>query len=276
MRGLGAQVIELGRSAHFIPVDTEAVDPEVARQIKDWVRSEALDAVASSDGDSDRPLLADEQGNIIPGDLLGQICAQYLQAEQIVTPISSNSGVLQKGARVTRTKIGSPFVIAAMEEAGGKVVGYEANGGFLLGFDADTGQGVLAALPTRDCVLPIVLPLIAAGTGPLSDRVLAEPKVVTLSARLQEIPTEHSAAFLQRLTLSPAERQAFLDPLGVAEAGLDLTDGLRILLQGGGVLHLRPSGNAPEFRVYVEGASRALAEELQNATLQAIAARLIA
>ena len=58
-----------------------------------------------------------------------QIAAQALGAETVVTPVSSNSGVMQKGfARVIRTRIGSPFVIAALEAAGGRVVGYEARG----------------------------------------------------------------------------------------------------------------------------------------------------
>ena len=158
LRGLGAEAVEFGRSETFIPVDTEAVVPEVARQIAAWVQENRLDALISTDGDSDRPLLADETGRILPGDILGQIAAQALGAETVVTPVSSNSGVMQKGfARVIRTKIGSPFVIAAMEAAGGRVVGYEANGGFLLGFDAALPGGVITALPTRDFMLPILM-----------------------------------------------------------------------------------------------------------------------
>ena len=67
-------------------------------------------------------------------------------ARVVVTPVSSNTGVEAGGRfdRVIRTRIGSPFVIAAMEAAGGDVVGYEANGGFLLGFAA---QGPAGPLP---------------------------------------------------------------------------------------------------------------------------------
>ena len=82
--------------------------------------------------------------SVIAGDVLGQITAAILQAEVVVTPVSSNTGVEASGrfAEVIRTQIGSPFVIAGMEQAGGeKVVGYEANGGFLLGFAADLPAG---------------------------------------------------------------------------------------------------------------------------------------
>ncbi len=276
LRGLGAGVQDFGRSDVFIPVDTEAVDPEAARQIAAWVRDNALDALVSTDGDSDRPLLADETGRIVPGDILGQITATALAAQVVVTPVSSNSGVLQKGfARVIRTRIGSPFVIHAMEAAGGRVVGYEANGGFLLGFDAAGPVGPIRALPTRDCMLPLVMVLLAAKDGPVSALVAAEPPVVTLSDRLQEIGPELSQPFLAGLTEDPARRAAFLAGIGETGLGIDLTDGLRISLEGGRILHLRPSGNAPEFRLYVEAQGADAAHDLMARGLDALRRALV-
>ncbi len=268
LTGLGAEVIELGRSTTFIPVDTEAVDPDVRLKIRDWVAEHKLDALVSTDGDSDRPLLADEQGAIVPGDILGQITAEALGAEVVVTPVSSNSGVMQKGfARVIRTRIGSPYVIAGMEAAKGRVVGYEANGGFLLGFAA----AGFAPLPTRDCVLPLVMALIAAKDAPLSARVAQEPPVVTLADRLQDIAQERSAPFIAALGDSAAARAAFLEALGGQEAECDLTDGVRMTLTDGRVVHVRPSGNAPELRLYVEAKARLEAESLLTAGLTHLA-----
>jgi len=51
--GLGAKVVELGRSEIFIPVDTEAVDPAIRAQLKVWAKDYALDAIVSTDGDGD-------------------------------------------------------------------------------------------------------------------------------------------------------------------------------------------------------------------------------
>lgn len=279
LSGLGAEVVEFGRSAIFIPVDTEAVEDEAARRIAGWAREAGLDALVSADGDADRPLLADEAGRLVPGDLLGQISAQALGAQIVVTPVSSNSGVLRKGfAQVARTKIGSPYVIAAMEAAeGGRVVGYEANGGFLLGFDAQgPAGGRLSALPTRDAVLPLLLTLIAARGGPVSARIRAEPPVFTRSGRLQEIPVEISQPFLAELTANPAARAEFLKALGGEEAAVDLTDGLRIALKDGRSAHLRPSGNAPEFRFYVEAATPEAAQDLMVKGLARLQAALAA
>ncbi|MQQ09559.1 phosphomannomutase [Epibacterium sp. SM1979] len=272
---LGAFVLELGRSRVFIPVDTEAVDAETRAQVATWVQEHELDALVSTDGDSDRPLLVDERGQIVPGDVMGQITSQALGAEVVVTPISSNSGVSEKDfGQVTLTRIGSPYVIAGMEAASGKVVGYEANGGYLLGFEAEGPTGSLAPLKTRDCVLPLLMALIAAGDAPLSARVAQEPAVVTLADRLQEIPQEASQPFVATLAQDHTARAAFLSALDVEEAGLDLTDGVRMRLTGGGVVHIRPSGNAPELRLYVEAADPTRAASLLAAGLLELKSRL--
>ncbi len=272
LTALGAEVIELGRATEFIPVDTEAVDADTRAQIRGWVTHHGLDALVSMDGDSDRPLLADETGAVIPGDILGQITAEALGADVVVTPISSNSGVTQKDFRaVTRTRIGSPFVIAAMAEATGAVVGYEANGGFLLGFTAQGPAGPLAPLLTRDCVLPLLVGLTAAGDSTLSARVEAEPPVTTLSDRLQNVPAGKSAALITALSSTAAARDAFLAPLGQACAALDLTDGVRMSLESGGTLHVRPSGNAPELRLYIEATDPEAAQDLMTEALDHLA-----
>ena len=268
LSNLGAVVIEVGRSDVFIPVDTEAVGQTTRVQIREWVKTHKLDALVSTDGDSDRPLLADEAGTIVPGDIMGQITADALGAEVVVTPVSSNSGVTLKGFEaVIRTRIGSPFVIAGMEAASGAVVGYEANGGFLLGFEACGPVGPIAPLMTRDCTLPLLAVLYAAMDSSVAARVAKEPPVVTLSDRLQEVPQEKSQLLIARLLEDAAARTAFLTPLGKTEVALDLTDGLRMILKDGAVVHIRSSGNAPELRVYVETQDLSSAQELLGEVL---------
>ncbi|WP_295315563.1 phosphomannomutase [Roseobacter sp.] len=274
LRGLGAEVVELGRSESFIPVDTEAVAPDVRDMIRNWSTEHALDALVSSDGDADRPLLADETGAIVPGDILGQIVAEALRAETVVTPVSSNSGVSRKGfGKVIRTKIGSPYVIAAMQEVTDKVAGYEANGGFLLGYTAEGRAGPIAPLMTRDCVLPLVTGLIAARGGTLSQRVAQEPPVTAVADRLQDVPQAFSASFVDALAGQETARAEFLRSLGAREAALDLTDGVRITLTDGCVVHVRPSGNAPELRLYVEAENSTAAQKLLESGLAEISRR---
>ena len=272
LQDMGAQAVSLGRSETFVPVDTEAVSPVARADLAAW--APGLDAIISTDGDGDRPLLADGAGRVIPGDILGQITAARLGAETVVTPVSSNTGAEASGrfGRVIRTKIGSPFVIAAMQDAGGRVVGYEANGGFLLGFEAAGPAGPLPALMTRDSLLPLVTVLQAARqAGGLAALMAAEPARFTAADRLEETPPEVTGPLLAALTADPAP---LLSPLSETEAARDTTDGLRLTLASGRILHLRPSGNAPEFRIYAEAETAEAAARLLEQARDRLSARI--
>lgn len=252
LRGLGANVTELGRSDVFIPVDTEAVPEDVRAQLRGW--APGLDAIVSMDGDGDRPLLTDAVGAVVPGDVLGQITATLLGARCVVTPISSNTAVSLLGfEKVISTRIGSPFVIAGMAGQG-DCVGYEANGGFLLGFAAHG----LAPLMTRDSLLPIIATLVASKRQGVAGLVASQPARFTAADRLQEIPTDVSAALVARIDSDPG---LLLDQLGLTLDHIDRTDGVRMICEGA-IVHLRPSGNAPELRFYVEAESRARCQNL--------------
>ncbi len=259
VQALGGAAVPLAWSDTFIPVDTEAVDPETRAQLAGWCKEHNLDALISTDGDADRPMVADAAGKIVAGDVLGPLTARLIGATQICTPVSSNTMVdeLPEFDEVVRTRIGSPFVIAAMEmDRALNVVGYEANGGFLLGYTADGPAGSLAPLMTRDCLLPILAPLYMArkaGCG-LAELVAELPSRFTATDRLTGIAVDVSGAFLSNLCANEIARTAFFTDMP-AEKNVDLTDGLRVTFQGGDIVHLRPSGNAPEFRCYAESSS---------------------
>lgn len=277
LTGLGAEVVALGRSDRFIPVDTEALRPEDVALARRWAAEHRLDAIASTDGDSDRPLLADARGEWLRGDILGLLCAKALGAQTVATPVSSNTALEKSGAfgRVVRTRIGSPYVIAAMQAAaGGVICGFEANGGFLLGSDVLLGAGRLAALPTRDAVLPIVA-VLAASKGRGIAALCAElPPRVTYSDRLKDFPTADSRAILAYL--SAGERKARIEAaFGGTLAGVDETDGLRMTFADGAIIHLRPSGNAPELRCYTEAGDEAGARALNARALHIVADDLL-
>jgi phosphomannomutase len=274
LSGLGATVVDLGRSATFVPVDTEAVAPDVRASLHAWA-GQGLDAIVSTDGDGDRPLVTDATGTVIVGDVLGQITGASLGADIAVTPVSSNTGAEDRFDRVIRTRIGSPYVIAGMESTTGRVVGYEANGGFLLGFAAAGPAGPLPPLMTRDAVLPIVAPLAAGkAAGGLAALVAQEPARFTAADRLQEVPTEKSQALVAKFDTDPGERAAFLAAFDGVEAAVDRTDGLRMTLTDGRIVHLRPSGNAPELRLYAEAETADAAQKVLVTGLDALRSAL--
>jgi len=278
LSALGAEVIGLERTDTFVPIDTEAVSDADRRRGLAWSVEFNLQAIISTDGDGDRPLIADETGNWLRGDIVGLLCAKFLGAHTVVTPVSCNTAIEASGLfqRVIRTRIGSPFVIAGMEQAtvdgSPSIAGFEANGGFLAGKGLRVDQHALEALPTRDAVLPALAILAMASQQQVNiSALLADlPQRFTASDRIQDFPVANSRALLDRLQSDvTAYRGIWGTELGELTSR-DLTDGLRLSFENGEIVHLRPSGNAPELRCYAEAASMQRAEALVKSSLKRI------
>jgi len=101
--------------------------------------------------------------------------------------------------------------------------------------------------------------------------VAAEPSRVTAAGLVRDTPTDRGRALVDRLSADAGARAAFLAACEAgAEAAVDRTDGLRVTLAEGRILHLRPSGNAPEMRLYTEAETPAAAQALLEAGLAAL------
>jgi phosphomannomutase len=221
---LGAEVIAAGRSDTFVPIDTENIDAAQLAVIQALADQAAaghgrLDAVVSTDGDSDRPLILGVdpdtgRARFFGGDLVGMIVAEYLGADAVVVPVSCNDAI-DRGSLAAiaepRTRIGSPYVIAGLEKArrtGRRAVcGWEANGGFLTGSDIARRGKVLAALPTRDALLPILCVLLAAREKGLSLAGLFArlPRRFSRAALLTRFPRATGLEIVRRF--SPADER---------------------------------------------------------------------
>jgi phosphomannomutase len=273
LQQLGAEVIAAGRSETFVPIDTENMDDDQLAAIQKLVdEAGAVDAVVSTDGDSDRPLvLGIEAGRakFFGGDLVGIIVAEFLGADAVVVPVSCNDAIDRsnlKSALEPKTKIGSPFVIAGMEQARAKgcklVCGWEANGGFLLGSDIRRAGKTLRALPTRDAMLPILAVLFAASEKnvPVTELFARLPRRFSKAALLKDFPRATGLRIVEQF--ADAERLApFFCGFGPIEK-IGLTDGVRICFSSGEVAHVRPSGNADEMRIYAVADTQARADEI--------------
>jgi phosphomannomutase len=329
LRELGAEVITAGRSETFIPIDTENITEDQLDDLEEFaVAAETsgrpLHAIVSTDGDSDRPLVtavrpASEVNagarrvRFLPGDLLGVVVAEYLRADAAAVPISANDAVerrmRERKVFLEKTKIGSPFVIAALDDlrASGnaqRIVGWEANGGFLTFSDIGLGAGTLAALPTRDSTLPILANLFAAAEQSMSLSTLWDrlPARFGRAGLLDNFPVAVSQAILDNLipagdaievefdgaepvvvrsragvTATPvtvsstkdwqhckATLTRFFTPVfGFDDiARINVLDGLRIYFRNGDIAHIRPSGNAPQLRLYANSDSQARADQI--------------
>lgn len=272
---LGAEVISLERSDDFVPIDTEAVSEEDKAKAKTWSKEYGLDFIFSTDGDGDRPLVADENGEWLRGDILGVLCAQEMQMQALAVPVSCNTVIetIPQFTKVSRTKIGSPYVIAEFSELAHQyqaISGFEANGGYLLGSDVEINGKMLKALPTRDAVLPFIMLLSAAKNSGIAALVEALPARYTHSDRIQNFATAKSLSLVEMGKSNPDELVAQVGFNDASVESVDVTDGLRLTLSNQTIFHLRPSGNAPELRCYAEASSFEQAQGIVEQVLSRI------
>jgi phosphomannomutase len=332
---LGAAVITAARSDRFIPIDTENITGEQLDDLETMIAGadgdgQPFDAILSTDGDSDRPLVVavlpaakvppgGRRVRFLPGDLLGIVTAEYLGADAAAVPVSANDAVErrmhERGVLLHKTKIGSPYVVAALDEIRltGKrrrVVGWEANGGFLTGSDIVLAAGTLSALPTRDSTLPILANLVAAAERKTSLAELWDllPARFGCAGLLDQFPVAASQAILAKLIPLGGLIEVEFDPAGDvfdrSAAGntaaplassmardwqqakitlkrfftpargfddiarINVLDGVRIYFRNGDVAHVRPSGNAPQLRLYANSDFQARAEEIRELALR--------
>ena len=335
LRELGADVITAGRSDSFIPIDTENITAEQLDHLEQLIVGSQTDgqpihAIVSTDGDSDRPLVvavlpaAKVQRGVrrvrfLPGDLLGIVTAEYLRADAAVVPVSANDAVerrmRERGTLLTKTKIGSPYVVAALDEIrraaeSERIVGWEANGGFLTASDISLGAGTLSALPTRDSTLPVLANLFAAAERKIGLADLWEllPARFGCAGLLDNFPVASSRAILNNLIPSSELMEVEFDAAGgvfdrsvtaSAPASLaastakdwqltkailnrfftpgdgfddiaciNVLDGVRVYFRNGDVAHVRPSGNAPQLRIYANSDSQARADQIVELALR--------
>lgn len=305
LSALGAEVLPRGRSDVFVAVDTEDVTVEDEQRYANMVQADAADALLSTDGDGDRPLIVDEQGRFHRGDVVGAITSEFLGADFAAIPVSTSDAVdlhFKSGLVLKKTRIGSPYVIDAMTDAIKEhrgVVGWEANGGFLTATSFSLGSGALSALPTRDAMLPILSVLLAAAQKkqPVSALFAALPARATRAGLLDDFPRAKSLKMIERLTpdsklesiefqgstamlvhkdgaqtsADAASFQAMRETVekyfdGMLQLGkllkLNYVDGIRMTFDSGDIAHLRPSGNAPQLRLYTVASTQARADEI--------------
>jgi phosphomannomutase len=310
LSAIGADVVVAGRSDAFVALDTENVVGGQLAVLEALAIAAERDgprphAIVSTDGDSDRPLVAAvvpvaEAGpagrrvRFLAGDLLGIVVAELLSARAVAVPISANDAVerrmRERGVLLRKTKIGSPYVIAAIdamkrEGRDAPIVGWEANGGFLTGSDVALGGATLAALPTRDSTLPILANLFAAAReGTALTQIWGRlPARFGQSGLLDEVPVAVTHALMARL-VPPGEvaevdfagrvppvwndlrallARVFVPALGFDDiVRINVVDGVRVTFKSGDVAHVRPSGNAPQLRIYANSNSQARADRI--------------
>lgn len=206
------------------------------------VLAEGADIGIAHDGDADRCLAVDAQGNLIDGDQILAVLALAmlergkLHDKTVVATVMSNLGFIQalegKGLTVLQTAVGDRYVLEAMAE-GGFTLGGEQSGHVIMSEFATTGDGVLTGLT-------IAAKMAASGKS-IAELASVMKKLPQI---LINVPNVDRGAVNTNEELQAA----------VAAASARLGDGGRVLL--------RPSGTEPLVRVMVEAQTQAEADEV--------------
>ena len=227
---LGAEVQAIGSDPNGTNINAGCGATDLAL-LQAVVRDTGFDLGVAFDGDGDRMLAVDADGNPVDGDQILAALALDLGVDLVAVTVMTNLGfhrlMGQRGIRVVTTDVGDRYVLQALREAGG-VLGGEQSGHIIYLRDHVTGDGLAAAL------------LLCAA---LKSRTLRE----TVSV-LQRYPQVQENVRVARKELTPAILEE------VDRLNAELADGGRVLV--------RPSGTEPVVRVLAEAENRAYAGDL--------------
>ncbi len=248
---LGAEVAMLNQSPDGVNVNRDCGSTHMEGLIE-YVKNHELDAGVAFDGDADRCLMVDENGDFVDGDFIMAICALDMKSRgklnrnTVVGTIMTNMGFQkfceENGMRFEATKVGDRYVLEQMRMEGYSFGG-EQSGHVIFRDFATTGDGQLTA-----CQL---LSLLHRRQGKLS----------SLATAMQRYPQT-----LVNIQVSPEGKLAFYTDQRVRGAIEKVTRELG----GEGRIIVRPSGTEPLLRVMVEGRDEAQIEALAQEVAQVI------
>lgn len=250
---VGAEVIGINVNPDGLNINENAGSTHLGGLQKAVVEHEA-DAGFAMDGDADRCLAVDAQGNVIDGDQIMAILALALKSQgklhgdTLVATIMSNLGLKlamkENGIKIDQTKVGDRYVLESMQ-ANGFTLGGEQSGHVIISEYANTGDGVLTALHVAEAM------------------VRQGKSLATLAGVMEKLP--------QTLVNVPNvdKLRASLDPeitQAVTAANQELGESGRVVL--------RPSGTEPLVRVMVEALTQQKADEVAQRLADLVAQRL--
>ena len=227
---LGAQVTAIGDEPDGTNINVGCGATDL-RALQRTVTELGLDLGVAFDGDGDRMLAVDGNGDVVDGDQIVAVLALDRKVDVVAVTVMANMGLhrlmAENGVRVVTTDVGDRYVLEALRREGGILGGEQS--GHLIWLDGHvTGDGLVAAL------------LLCSA---LHGRPLAE-----VASVMPRFPQAKENVFVANLHLSPAIEEE------VARLNAELGDRGRVLV--------RPSGTEPVVRVLAEAESGPEAESL--------------
>ena len=237
---LGAKTYVINNEPNGVNINTNCGSTHI-EVLQAFVKEKKLDVGFAYDGDADRCIAVDENGNVVDGDRIMYVCGKYLMEQgrladhTIVTTIMSNLGLYKAcdkiGMKYEQTAVGDKYVYENMLQ-NGYVLGGEQSGHIIFSKHARTGDGILTSLMVMEAILEKKQSL-----GTLADEVKIFPQLLK-NVRVKDKRTALDNEAVQKAIEQTAE-----------ELGSD------------GRILVRESGTEPVIRVMVEAASDEICEK---------------
>jgi len=249
-----AEVITIGANPNGVNINEHCGSTHPER-LQEEVLKQQADLGLCFDGDADRCIAVDDQGEIVDGDYIMAICARALKAKgklnnnTIVTTVMANLGFFKAmeeyGINTTKTAVGDRYVVEEMVR-GGYNLGGEQSGHIIFLDHNTTGDGLLTGLQ--------LLNIIKESEKPLSE---LKQMMVKYPQLLVNVPV--------------ADKTKLKDNQAIEQAIHDVEE----LLAGNGRVLVRPSGTEPIVRVMAEGPDEGELQILVNRIVDVVKQELV-
>ncbi|MDR3782475.1 MAG: phosphoglucosamine mutase [Candidatus Nitrosotalea sp.] len=254
-RDLGCEVVLINEKIDgTFPGRGSEPTPQNLDKLSSMVNKSKANFGIAFDGDGDRSIFCDEKGKILTGDRSALLLSKYLLEKypqsKIITSVNSTY-VIEKiasnsGSKVLRTKVGSVEVSRKMIQENA-LIGFEENGGFMYGTHNQVRDGSMT--------MAILIDLLANSTNSLSQEMDALPPSFTTKGKIE------------------CSKDDFKKILGILKAEpykKDLTDGIKLFLDGSSWVMVRLSGTEPIARIYAESSSQSRLDDIFAKYLQKV------
>jgi len=233
---LGAQVIVRNFEPNGCNINLNCGSTNIEK-LQEYARYANIDVAFAYDGDADRVLALDENGQIVDGDKILCICGldmknrNILNKNTIVTTVMSNLGLTEfakmYGLDIVKTKVGDRYVLESMLE-NNYVLGGEQSGHIIFSQYSTTGDGILTSL-----ILTDILTRSNKKMSELADIIKVFPQVL-INVKVSDYLKDNYMN-LPKISLAISETES------------------EILDKDAGKILIRPSGTEPLIRIMIEG-----------------------
>ena len=250
---IGFKVFPLFCQAHpYFPNRPSEPTPEALKTLSQKVREKKADFGVAFDGDGDRAVLIDNEGNYLGGNEIGIILAKYLLKEEkknkkIVKTVACSMALEDElrglGAKIIETAVGHTFVLKALKKEGA-IFGFEESGHFVIPEYFSFDDGLVVPLKISEILLKESVSL---------NQIYKKIKKYPFQEKAFSCPEEKKLKIMKKIAQDLKKKYKRVKTL----------DGIKVIFKDSWVL-IRPSNTSPTIRLYLEAKEKRRLQEVEK------------